>query len=110
MIGPTYVLAKPCALVVDDELARPNTAGGRAARSLVHELRARDIEVVEATSIEDGTAVIISDAAIHCIFLNWNLGKNSATSHEHAMALLRTARARNDKVPIFLMAEQHDHD
>jgi arginine decarboxylase len=109
MIEGTNILVKPCALVVDDELTQSNTAGGRAAQSIVDELRAGDIEVVVATSIKDGTAVIISDAAIHCIFLNWNLGRNSTTSHDHAMALLRTVRAHNDKVPIFLMAEQHDH-
>jgi arginine decarboxylase len=108
MIERTNILVMPCTLVVDDEPTRPNAAGGRAARSLVDELRARDIEVVEATSIEDGTAVIVSDAAIYCIFLNWNLGKNRVTSREHAMTLLRTARAHNDKVPIFLMAERHD--
>ena len=36
------------ALVVDDELTSP-TAEGRAARALVEELQARDVEVVEAS-------------------------------------------------------------
>ena len=94
MIERTNILVKPCVLVVDDELAQLNIAGGRAARSLVDELRARDIEVVEATSIEDRTAVIVSDAVIHCIFLTWNLGQNSATSHEHAVALLPRRRTK----------------
>ena len=41
------------ALVVDDELPAP-TAEGRAARALVQELQGRGVEVVEATSAEDG--------------------------------------------------------
>ena len=41
------------ALVVDDELGLA-TAEGRAARALVQELQGRAIEVVEATSADDG--------------------------------------------------------
>ena len=51
-------------LMVDDELAQPATAGGRAVRTLADELRARGIEVIEALSFEDGLATAISDAAI----------------------------------------------
>ena len=41
------------ALIVDDEL-RSDTAFGRASRDLVTELRAREVEVAEAASAEDG--------------------------------------------------------
>jgi arginine decarboxylase len=93
-------------LMVDDELAQPTTAGGRAVRGLAEELRARGIEVVEAFSCEDGVANVVSDAALHCIFVNWTLGKNDRRSHEQATELLRTLRARNAKVPVFLMADR----
>jgi arginine decarboxylase len=91
------------ALVVDDELGAP-TAEGRAARALVQELQGRSIEVVEANSAEDGTAVITADTAIHAVLLDWTLGDDK--NHARAKALLQFVRSRNDKIPIFLMAER----
>jgi arginine decarboxylase len=91
------------ALVVDDELASL-TAEGRAARALVEELQGRAVEVVEAASAEDGSAVIRSDSAIHAILVDWTLGGDKG--NKKATALLQLVRARNDKIPIFLMAER----
>ena len=93
-------------LLVDDELASATTAGGRAVRALAEELRDRGIEVVEALSCEDGLANVLSDAAIHCVFLNWTLGKNDRRTHAEATSLLRTLRSRNARVPVFLMADR----
>src|SRR5690606_3976778 len=90
-------------LVVDDELSSP-TAEGRATRTLVEELKSRGIEVVEATSAEDGMAVVTSDSAIHALLVDWTLGDD--TEHERTRAFLQFARSRNDKFPIFLMAER----
>jgi arginine decarboxylase len=93
-------------LIVDDELAEATTAGGRSVRALAEELRARGIEVVEALSCEDGLATVLSDAAIHCVFVNWTLGRNDRKSHAQATELLRALRTRNAKVPVFLMADR----
>ncbi len=93
------------ALVVDDELPTP-TAEGRAARALVQELRGRGIEVVEAWSAEDGMSVVVSDSAIHAILLDWTLGTDP--DHVRARRLLAFVRSRNDKIPIFLMAERDE--
>jgi arginine decarboxylase len=95
------------ALIVDDELADATTAGGRSVRALADELRGRGIEVVEALSCEDGLATVVSDSAIHCVFVNWTLGKNDRESHRQATELLRALRARNAKVPVFLMADRN---
>jgi arginine decarboxylase len=91
------------ALMVDDELTS-QTAEGRAARALAEELKGRAIEVVEATSAEDGTSVIVSDSAIHAILMDWTLGDDKG--HARARGLLQLIRSRNDKIPIFLMAER----
>jgi arginine decarboxylase len=96
----------PRVLVVDDELARATTAGGRSVRALARELQARGIEVVEALSCEDGQATAASDAGLHCVFVNWTLGDDDRRSHEEAARLLRAVRARNARVPIFLMADR----
>ena len=91
------------ALVVDDELGIP-TAEGRAARALVTELQSRAIEVVEANSAEDGTAVITSDSAIHAVLIDWSLGDEHGS--RQSRQFLEAVRSRNDKIPIFLMAER----
>ncbi len=91
------------AIFIDDEIDQP-TAEGRAARTLVDELKSRGIEVVEATSAADGTAVITSDSAIHVVLIDWTLGNDR--NHAAARTLLQFIRSRNDKIPIFLMAER----
>jgi arginine/lysine/ornithine decarboxylase len=91
------------ALVVDDELTSL-TAEGRAARALVHELKGRSMDVVEAASVEDGHSVILSDSALHAILMDWTLGGDH--DHANATSLLDFVRSRNDKIPIFLMAER----
>ena len=91
------------ALVVDDELGTP-TAEGRAARALVQELQGRAVEVVEAASAEDGTSVVVSDSAIHAILVDWTLGDDKG--HARAKGFLKLVRSRNEKIPIFLLAER----
>ncbi len=93
-------------LVVDNSLAETASAAGRSVRGLATELRGRNIEVVEALSCEDGLATVVSDSGIHCILLNWTQGENDSKVHELATELLRAVRARNTKVPIFLLASR----
>ena len=73
-------------------------------RALVQEMQGRAIEVVEATSAEDGTSVITSDSAIHAVLVDWTLGDDRAD--RAGARLLEFLRSRNDKIPIFLMAER----
>src|SRR3954469_2908066 len=106
------------ALVVDDEFASL-TAEGRAARALGEELQQRAVQVVEAVSAEDGTSVLVSDSAIHAVLVDWTLaepnGRNGHNGHnghakrhghDGARDLIQLVRSRNDKIPIFLMAER----
>jgi len=105
MIQRSIKRLKLRALVLDDELTSP-TAEGRAARELVRELQARDIEIVEAISAQDGTSAVVSDAAIHAILVDWTLDRD----HDHAKSrsFIQLVRSRNDKIPIFLLAERGD--
>ncbi len=91
-------------LVVDDELGNA-TAEGRAIRTLIEDLRKRGVDVVEASSAEDGRSVATSDSAIHAVLIDWNLGDDDE-DHERARAFIGFMRSRNDKIPIFLMAER----
>src|SRR5580765_5031148 len=107
MLEGTFAPLRMRVLVVDDELTH-DTAEGRAARLLVKDLEARNLDVVEAISAADGMAVVTSDAAIHAVLMDWTLDDDDAKTHERARGLLNYIRGRNDKIPIFLMAERRD--
>jgi len=106
MIERTNPQLRHRVLIVDDKLASPSTAGGRAVRELAGEFRARAIDVVEAVTVEDGEAVVLSDASVTCAFVDWTIGDDDDGSHAAAEALLRTIRARRHEMPVFLMADR----
>ncbi|HEX2494567.1 MAG TPA: Orn/Lys/Arg decarboxylase N-terminal domain-containing protein, partial [Steroidobacter sp.] len=93
-------------LIVDSGLTDAMSAATRSVRALQDELRARQIQIVEAMSYEDGLATVVSDAGIHCILLNWTQGRNDSSAHKQATELLRAVRSRNAKIPIFLLASR----
>jgi arginine decarboxylase len=96
----------PRVLCVEDDVAAGITTSGRRVRAIIAELQDRGVEVVEAYSFDDAAACFASDAAIHCILIDWSLGTNDKKSHAAATALLRDIRAHNADVPIFLMADR----
>ena len=85
---------QPRVLMVDDELAKLDTALGRAVENVAVALDARNIDVVKAVSFEDGQAIVGSDASLRALLLDWNLGQNSEGSHAQATALLHKFRER----------------
>src|SRR5512143_3770060 len=93
-------------LVIDDEL-KQDSAEGHAARAMVHALELRNLDVVQAYSAADGMTAVTSDAAIHAVLMDWMLGDDDA-NHKKAKALLDYIRERNDRIPVFLMAERKD--
>lgn len=110
MIQRINKLNKRKVLIIDDELLILNTANGRAVRALVNELTDRNLEVIEAISYDDALSVIISDAAISCVLLDWTLGDNDEATHQQGTALLQEIRKRNASVPVFLIAEKGDQN
>ena len=106
MLSPGSGPLRPRALVVDDGLAKLDTAIGRAAESLAASLEARNVEVVRALSFEDGQAIVSFDASIRAVLLNWNLGADGASTHAQATALLHKLRERHANAPVFLLADR----
>ncbi len=90
--------------MVDDGLAKLDTAIGRATEGLAHSLEARNIEVVRALSLEDGLAIVGADASLRAVLLNWNLGDDGADTHAQATALLKKLGERHADAPVFLLA------
>ena len=79
MLNPTTVPLRPRVLVVDDALARLDTAIGRAAESIAAALAARNCDIVRALSFEDGEAIVGYDASLRAVLLNWHLGTEGKT-------------------------------
>ena len=94
-------------LMIDDELTE-QSASGRASRALAQELREREVIVGEATSADDGEAVVLSDPSLQGILLDWTLSDDDA-AHDKAKALLALIRSRNTHIPIFLIADRGTH-
>jgi arginine decarboxylase len=106
MLTPAAVLLRPRVLVVDDSLARPDTAVGHAAESIAAALAARNCDVVRSLSCEDGEAIVGFDASLRAVLVNWHLGTEGKTAHKEAAALLRKLRERQPKVPVFVTADR----
>ncbi|HMA88810.1 MAG TPA: arginine decarboxylase [Burkholderiales bacterium] len=106
MLTPVAGPLRPRVLVVDDALARLETAIGRAAESICAALAARNCEVVRALSFEDGEAIVGSDASLRAVLLNWHLGTEGKTAHKQAPALLHRLRERHPHVPVFMTADR----
>jgi arginine decarboxylase len=106
MLNPVPGPLRPRVLLVDDGLAEPNTALGRAAQSLREALGSRNIDVVTALSYQDGHAIVASEASLRAVLLDWNLGQNSKGTHAQATALLHSLRERNAAAPVFLLADR----
>ena len=62
--------------------------------------------MARAYSLEDGQALVVSDASIQAVLLNWDLGADDKGSHRQAMELLEKLRERHGEVPVFLLAER----
>ncbi|MGH8749284.1 MAG: Orn/Lys/Arg decarboxylase N-terminal domain-containing protein, partial [Burkholderiales bacterium] len=97
---------RPRVLVVDDSLAHPETAIGRAAEAIAAALEARNCDVVRALSFEDGEAIVGSDASLRAVMVNWHLGTEGKDARASAPALLSRLRERHPDVPAFMTADR----
>src|SRR3954464_7391756 len=106
MLTATAAAIRPRVLVVDDALARPETAIGRAAEAIAATLASRNCDVVRAVSCEDGEAIVGFDASLRAVLVNWHLGSKGETLQEEAAALMKRLRERHPHVPVFVTADR----
>ncbi len=92
-------------LLVCDKL-HEQTALGRAARALLADLKTHEVATITSLSAADARDEIESGPHLQAIILDWDLHQDPG--HTHAKALLKAVRARNAKVPVFLLAERND--
>ncbi|HXZ53117.1 MAG TPA: arginine decarboxylase [Burkholderiales bacterium] len=106
MLTPAAAPFRPRVLVVDDSLAHPETAIGRAAEAIAASLEARNCDVVRALSFEDGEAIVGADASLRAVLVNWHLGAEGRDARDLAPRLLHRLRERHAYVPVFMTADR----
>ncbi|WP_263263437.1 Orn/Lys/Arg decarboxylase N-terminal domain-containing protein [Pseudomonas sp. RIT-PI-S] len=80
------------------------TVFGRALGQLIADVEARDISVLLSESLADAGAILRADPAIQCLLLNW--GMDTSDNHRACIALLKSLRERNTRVPVFLISDR----
>jgi arginine/lysine/ornithine decarboxylase/CheY-like chemotaxis protein len=91
------------ALIVDDEF-HENTAAGRRLRALAQLLEDGGVAVTAASTINDGAAVVGSDASLQCVLLDWDI--DGGADGPEAKSLLGTIRSQNRSMPVFLLTDR----
>ena len=91
------------ALLVHNDI-NLDTAAGRAAHKLIHQLEDRQVNVTTAESADDAVAIIKSSPETQCLILQWGLENDP--DHTAARHVLDVLRDINDKMPVFLLAER----
>lgn len=91
------------ALMVSEDI-NTATPAGHAAQRLQAELERRQIHVITAEETDDASVMLASNPAIQCLLLSWELPGNG-TEHG-ALQVLGTLRARNEQLPVFLLADR----
>ncbi len=94
--------------IIDDTIHK-DTPHGRAINRLVHGLEEFGIRVATVASPSDARAAYSNLPSVSCILINWNLGRNSPTSHKDTLKLIHQIRSSSEDIPIFLMAESTDN-
>ena len=94
------------ALIVDDDLGHLETSRGRATEGLARALEEREVDIIRALSFDDARSIVVSDASLRAVLLDWDLGPDDKGSHAQATALLHKLRERHGEVPVFLLADR----
>jgi len=92
-------------LLVEDRIHQ-GRAASRAAHQLETELTAHRATVLQADGLKDGRGQFLSDAGLHALMIPWILGGDAAEENNEAPELLRLVRSRNEKIPLFLLADR----
>lgn len=84
-------------LIVSKQLGQQN-AIGRAIDAIAEELITRDITVIKACSSKDGNAIVVANASLDAIMIDWDMTE--------ALDVIKSLRTRNSKVPLFLLQDR----
>ncbi|HEY0263827.1 MAG TPA: Orn/Lys/Arg decarboxylase N-terminal domain-containing protein [Granulicella sp.] len=93
-------------LLIASEVGGTDSVSDRAMERLVDAISAEGYEVVRTSTPEDGLSLVTSDPSYSAILLDWDLEGENQFAEGAALAIMRSVRRRNKKVPIFLIADR----
>ncbi len=79
---------------------------GNALDSLIDELEAMDLEVLEAETLADGRFNLMSRPDIGCVLIDWGLCNSSAAARKEAEEMAQKAKERNLQMPLYLLIDR----
>jgi len=79
---------------------------GNALFSLIDELEAMDLEVLEAETLADGRFNLMSRPDIGCVLIDWGLCNSSAAARKEAEEMAKKAKERNLQMPLYLLVDR----
>ncbi len=92
-------------VVVIDDTINSDTPHGRTIKRIITGLSEYGIEVATIASPDDARSAYSNLPEVDCILINWNIGGPPEKKHKETKELIDEIRARNEDIPIFLMAE-----
>ncbi|MEO6982169.1 MAG: Orn/Lys/Arg decarboxylase N-terminal domain-containing protein [Edaphobacter sp.] len=93
-------------LLIASEVGGTDSVSDRAMERLVVAIGEEGYEVVRTSTPEDGLSLVTSDPSHSAILLDWDLEGENQFDERAALKILRAVRARNKKIPIFLIADR----
>ena len=95
---------KPWLLYVTADPPDEGSAYRLALVRLGDAIRAQGIEVVRALNCEDGVFIAHGQASYSAIVIDWDLGETAKMTESPALAIIKAAREKSMRIPIFLLS------
>ncbi|WP_397452582.1 Orn/Lys/Arg decarboxylase N-terminal domain-containing protein [Pseudomonas sp. NA-150] len=76
----------------------------RSLSKLIEDMEGRGINVLTTEGFDDAVSIVRSDSAIQCLLVNWDCDRSQGK--EACINLLNELRARNTRVPVFLLSDR----
>ncbi len=93
-------------LIIASEKYGNGSVSDQAMKRLTEALHELGYGTTMTTTPEDGLSLVVSDPGFGCVFLDWDLPGESHFSEHAAEDIIKSIRARNKNLPIFLIAEK----
>ncbi|CAI1177264.1 arginine decarboxylase [Serratia quinivorans] len=93
-------------LLVESKFIGPAGYPTTAIERLVEQLNSRGVEVMHATSLEDGQSIIDANEPIDCLLLARSMPENKVTNEDPAQNLLKKLHERQVNAPVFLLSDR----
>ena len=90
------------------EVPDTHTIFGRSLSHLIEDMEGRSISILTSETFRDAATIVRTDPAVQCLLINWDMDKSEGK--QACIDLLHELRARNTRVPVFLVTDRSTAD